>query len=45
MILKKQGIRPDNDLEKCLMNNEISYCDWRLDSVEWELKNGKPFAG
>ena len=40
MALKKQGLRPDNDLEKCLMNNEITYCDWREESIAWEIKDG-----
>jgi hypothetical protein len=36
MIFKDTGIRPQNDLEHCIMPNEITYCDWRVDDMPWD---------
>lgn len=39
MVVEGSGIRPRYDFEKCLVNNEITYCDWRPKDVGWHYEN------
>ncbi|EGD79787.1 hypothetical protein PTSG_10772 [Salpingoeca rosetta] len=35
MLFKEAGIRPHGDLEKCVVQNEMTFCDWRPRDVKW----------
>eukprot|EP00730_Choanoeca_flexa_P005019 TRINITY_DN11865_c1_g3_i4.p1 TRINITY_DN11865_c1_g3~~TRINITY_DN11865_c1_g3_i4.p1 ORF type:complete len:308 (+),score=77.59 TRINITY_DN11865_c1_g3_i4:78-1001(+) len=36
MLFKKMGLRVHNNFEICIMYNEITFCDWRMNDVEWK---------
>eukprot|EP00043_Microstomoeca_roanoka_P006139 m.60529 g.60529 ORF g.60529 m.60529 type:complete len:702 (+) comp13290_c0_seq2:77-2182(+) len=41
MLFKSAGIRPHGDLEKCIVQNEMTFCDWRPHDMHWTWTSDK----
>eukprot|EP00045_Choanoeca_perplexa_P010796 m.111844 g.111844 ORF g.111844 m.111844 type:complete len:699 (-) comp15399_c0_seq1:176-2272(-) len=48
MLFKNTGLRVQNNFEHCILPNEITFCDWRMNDIDWKwdpatglLKHGR----
>lgn len=44
MLFKNMGLRVQNNFEHCIMPNEITFCDWRMNDInwDWDTSSGRP---
>jgi hypothetical protein len=36
MLFKDMGLRVQNNFEHCILPNEITFCDWRMNDIDWK---------